>query len=73
MIGIFAPNHYGKSAILDIILFCLFEKFSRGDKKDIINKNKKNMQCSILIRIGKKKYLLRELENGQATVQLNLM
>lgn len=58
IIGIMAPNHYGKSSILDIILFCLFDKFSRGDKKDILNKNKNKMYCSILFSIGSQKYLI---------------
>lgn len=58
IIGIFGPNHYGKSAILDIILFCLFDKCSRGDRRDILNKNKNKMQCSLLFRIGNEKYLI---------------
>lgn len=58
-IGIVAPNHYGKSAILDIILFCLFDKFSRSKTvRDILNKNKKEMSCSLLIKVDNKKYLI---------------
>jgi DNA repair exonuclease SbcCD ATPase subunit len=61
IIGIVAPNHYGKSAILDIILFCLFDKFSRGDRRDILNKNEKNMYCSLLFSIGSQKYLIERI------------
>lgn len=61
IIGIFAPNHYGKSAILDIILFCLFDKFSRGDRRDIINKNETIMSCSILFKIGSQQYLIERI------------
>ena len=61
IIGIVAPNHYGKSAILDIILFCLFDKFSRGDRRDILNKNEKNMYCSLLLAIGSQKYLIERI------------
>lgn len=61
IIGIMAPNHYGKSAILDIILFCLFDKCSRGDRRDILNKNEKNMYCSLLFSIGSKKYLIERI------------
>lgn len=58
IIGIMAPNHYGKSAILDIILFCLFDKFTRGQRRDILNKNKNNLYCSLLFNIGDRKYLI---------------
>ena len=38
IVGIVAPNHMGKSAILDIILYCLYDKFPRrGSIKDIVN------------------------------------
>ncbi len=46
-ISIIAPNHYGKSAILDIMLFCLFDKFTRGERRDILNKKKDNFDCSL--------------------------
>ena len=61
IIGIVAPNHCGKSAILDIILFCLFDRCSRGERRDILNKNKRNMYCSILFSIGKQKYLIERI------------
>jgi len=61
IIGIVAPNYYGKSAILDIILFCLFERMSRGNRSDILNKNRNTMYCSILFKIGNKKYMIERL------------
>uniref|UniRef100_A0A6C0LTK3 Calcineurin-like phosphoesterase domain-containing protein n=1 Tax=viral metagenome TaxID=1070528 RepID=A0A6C0LTK3_9ZZZZ len=61
IIGIVAPNHYGKSAILDIILFCLFEKCSRGNAKEILNKNKNDFSCSLLLNIGSKEYLIERI------------
>ena len=61
IIGIVAPNHYGKSAILDIILFCLFDKFSRGDRRDILNKNEKNMYCSLLFSVGHNQYFIERI------------
>ena len=72
IIGIFAPNHYGKSAILDIILFCLFYKFTRSSKnsiRDIINKNKSSMDCSLLFKIGSQQYLIERTVtiNGERT------
>ena len=65
IIGIFAPNHYGKSAILDIILFCLFDKLSRGERRDILNKNEKKMYCSLLLGVGNETYLIERM--GQLT------
>ena len=61
IIGIVAPNHYGKTAILDIILFCLFGKFSRGDHKDIIHKNENRCSCSLLLSIDENVYLIERL------------
>ena len=58
IIGISAPNRYGKSSILDIILFCLFEKFSRGDRRDIIHTNEKSMSCSLLFTVQDKQYMV---------------
>uniref|UniRef100_A0A6C0CAV2 Calcineurin-like phosphoesterase domain-containing protein n=1 Tax=viral metagenome TaxID=1070528 RepID=A0A6C0CAV2_9ZZZZ len=61
IIGIMAPNHYGKSAILDIILFCLFDKCSRGERKDILNKNQNDMYCSLLFRVGRQRYFIERI------------
>lgn len=61
IIGIVAPNYYGKSAILDIILFCLFDKFSRGDRRDILNKKENRMSCSLLFSVGSQKYLIERI------------
>lgn len=61
VIGIIAPNHYGKSAIIDVILFCLFDRFSRGKKGDIMNKDKKKMYCSLCFSIGSKIYQIEKI------------
>lgn len=60
IIGIVAPNYYGKSAIIDIILYCLFDKWSRepNTNKGIMNENKNNLYCSLKFKIGKKIYLI---------------
>ena len=63
IIGIFAQNHYGKSAIIDIILFCLFDKCTRGERRDIINKNKNSMHCSLLFTVGNNTYLIERNGN----------
>lgn len=61
IIGILAPNHYGKSNIIDIIIFCLFDRISRGDRRDIINANRNKMYCSLLLRVGDIKYLIERI------------
>jgi DNA repair exonuclease SbcCD ATPase subunit len=72
-IGIVGPNHYGKSAILDIILYCLFEKSSRGDARCIMNKNENTMHCSLLFSIGNNKYLIeRTAKRGRTDARMDL-
>ncbi len=56
VIGIMAPNHYGKSAVIDILLFSMFGKFSRGQCKDILNKNCSNFSCELLFSCNGRKY-----------------
>lgn len=40
--GLFAPNHAGKSAILDALCFCLFDHSARASKADQVLNNKKD-------------------------------
>jgi predicted phosphodiesterase/ABC-type branched-subunit amino acid transport system ATPase component len=48
--GIIGPNHYGKSSILDIILFVLFDRCSRSTiRKDIMNTDKSNFYCELTL------------------------
>lgn len=61
IIGIIAPNFHGKTAILDVILFCLFDRFSRGDRRDILNKDKNKMYCSILFSVGNNVYHIERI------------
>lgn len=51
-------NNFGKSSIVDIILFSLFEKFERGHNKELINKKSNQMYCSILINVENTDYLI---------------
>jgi DNA repair exonuclease SbcCD ATPase subunit len=53
VVGIIAPNHIGKSALLDIILYTLYDKVSRkGSARDIINNRKQNFAIKMNIEIG---------------------
>jgi len=40
--GLFAPNHAGKSAVLDALCFCLFDHSFRASKADQVLNNKKD-------------------------------
>ena len=75
VVGIVAPNFTGKSAIIDILLFCLFDKYSRGERRDILNKNENRMSCSLLFSIGAETYLIERIgqrsKNGQ-TVKIDV-
>lgn len=66
VIGIIGKNHVGKSSILDIILFVLFDKCSRGKKSDILCRGKKNFEvileffiCGRIFSIAKKGLLVK--------------
>jgi len=62
IIGIIAANHMGKSAIIDIILYTLFDKFPRkGTLKDIINHRKNNFQCKVIFQIGDMDYVIEKI------------
>ena len=44
--GIFAPNHAGKSAVLDALCFCLFDHSFRANKAEqVLNRKKDGFWC----------------------------
>lgn len=59
VIGIVAPNRYGKSAIMDIILYCLFEKLSRGNKNEIINASRDSFSCALTFESNGNTYYVK--------------
>ena len=71
IVGIIAPNHYGKSSILDIILFCLFDRCSRNViKKDIKNIRKKWFQCTLIFTTAGARYkIIRKAKAGKKDVK----
>ena len=59
VVGIVAPNHMGKSAILDIILYGLFDKFTRkGNVKDMINNRKTSYRVRLVVQSGIWRYTI---------------
>ena len=63
-IGIIAPNSYGKSSLIDIILFALFSKFSRtrgtSVSKDIINIEATSFSVKLRFKIGGDIYTIQK-------------
>jgi DNA repair exonuclease SbcCD ATPase subunit/DNA repair exonuclease SbcCD nuclease subunit len=63
-IGIIAPNSYGKSSLIDIILFALFSKFSRtrgtSVSKDIINIGATSFSVRLRFKIGGDIYTIQK-------------
>jgi len=59
VVGIFAPNHAGKSAILDSLAFCIFDRCSRGKlATDIMNNKKNNFHCKLNFEIDGTDYFI---------------
>ena len=59
MVGLFAPNSYGKSSFIDIILFSLYDNFSRNIynihrtiPSYIVNNNSKWFETKIRFKLG---------------------
>lgn len=66
IVGIIAPNHLGKSSILDIIVYTLFDEFTRkGSTKDIININRDDFSIRMDLQIGQWIYTIQK--TGQRT------
>ena len=77
MIGLFAPNASGKSALLDALCFNLFDISSRAYKADnIINKSKTNLHCKVNFEIDGIDYFIekfgkKNLRTGHVKVDID--
>ena len=69
---IIGKNGLGKSAIVDIILFTLFNKFSRGDGKEALNIRHLNGKSSLKIELNGNEYIIKRyiLKNNKTDVKL---
>jgi DNA repair exonuclease SbcCD ATPase subunit len=75
IIGMFAPNASGKSALLDSLSFCLFDTSSRAFKAERVLNNKKNsFSCKINFEINETDYFIerkgKKLRNGHVKVNV---
>jgi DNA repair exonuclease SbcCD ATPase subunit/DNA repair exonuclease SbcCD nuclease subunit len=70
-VGIFAQNEMGKTSIIDIFIYALFGKYSRGKNLEIINWNEKEYECSLTFTKGKSDYIITR--RGEKTDSVSLV
>jgi DNA repair exonuclease SbcCD ATPase subunit/DNA repair exonuclease SbcCD nuclease subunit len=59
--GLFAPNHAGKSAILDSICFCLFDQSFRANQAiQVLNRKKDGFWCKFEFELGGLSYFVEK-------------
>lgn len=59
IVGIVAKNGIGKSSIFDAVLYCLFNKCSKGDRLKVINNNSNSYKCKVVLNINGKQYIIK--------------
>ena len=78
--GLFAPNAAGKSALLDALTYCLFDKCSRSSQaRDVMNSEKTTFHCKLHFRIDGQDYFierkgskgLKGWKEGKYSVKVN--
>ena len=77
LMGLFASNHSGKSAILDSIAFCLFDKCSRTKKaEDVMNNKSLNFKCKLTFEIDGVDYFIerraKRVKSGKSNVRVDV-
>ena len=77
LMGLFASNHSGKSAILDSIAFCLFDKCSRTKKaEDIMNNKCLNFKCKLTFEVDGVDYFIerkaKRVKSGKSNVRVDV-
>lgn len=59
--GLFAPNHAGKSAVLDSLCFCLFDHSFRASKAEqVLNRKKDNFWCKFNFQLNGLDYFIEK-------------
>jgi DNA repair exonuclease SbcCD nuclease subunit len=59
--GLFAPNHAGKSAVLDALCFCLFDHSFRASKAEqVLNRKKDNFWCKFNFQLNGLDYFIEK-------------
>jgi DNA repair exonuclease SbcCD ATPase subunit len=76
IVGLFSSNASGKSALLDVLSFCLYDTSSRAFKAENVLNNKKNyFDCKVNFEIDDTDYFVerkaKKLSNGHVKVDVN--
>ena len=76
IIGLFAPNATGKSALLDSLSFALFDTSARAYKAErILNNKKGSFRCKVGFEINETEYFIerkgKRLRNGHVKVDVD--
>ena len=59
--GLFAPNHAGKSAVLDALCFCVFDQSFRASKAEqVLNRKKDSFECKFNFELGGSEYFVEK-------------
>jgi DNA repair exonuclease SbcCD ATPase subunit len=74
--GIFSKNATGKSSLLDIFTYCIYDKCSRAWKgKDILNNRSNKFYCRLLLELNGEDYVIertgfRKKDNNSVKVEV---
>ena len=76
VVGLFAKNHMGKSALLDALSYCIFDKCSRTKfAGDVLNNQKSQFSCKFNFEIDGVNYYIertgKKQKNGHVKVIVN--
>ena len=70
IVGVVAPNHSGKSALIDIIAYTIFDTCSRTFKAvEVLNNKSKNFEVKLSLEVNGVDYIIHR--TGKLTVRTN--
>lgn len=58
IVGLNAPNYRGKSSFIDVILYSIYGKCSRGKRFDVLNVGKDSMKSRIVVNVNNIEYII---------------
>lgn len=73
--GVFAANASGKSSLLDIFTYCIYDKCSRAWKaKDILNNKKNKFRCKLELELAGEHYIIERqgFQNKTGSVRVEV-